>query len=157
MNPHKSLPRHAHTTHHDTASPGTVVPVTHLAQAGLDRVATAIHQTSALRPGDDLAHAARARRLAELHARRARWWAVLQRATIADFDIPRVYLTAVAIAQHSAADQARFWTESADDWTARAEHWPTSDVAGAMSNWHELGLTEPAAPGLPGPLAEMAP
>ncbi|MDN5919887.1 MAG: hypothetical protein L0I76_33120 [Pseudonocardia sp.] len=157
MNSHNSLPRHAHTTHHHAADSGTVVPVTRLAHAGLNRAGAAISQTSALRPTDDLGHAARARRLAELHARRARWWAVLQRATVADLDTPAVYLTAVAIAGVDAEGSARFWRDTADDWQARAEQRPTSDVAGAMSNWHELGLTEPPAPSLPGPLAEVAP
>lgn len=152
MNPHNSLPRHAHTQ----TGPGAVVPVTRLADAGLNRAATAIAHISALRPTDDLGHAARARRLAELHARRARWWAVLQRATIAGLDVPTVYLRAVVIAGIDAEDTARFWRDTAEDWQARAEHRPTSDLAGAMSNWAELGLIEPPAPGLPGPFAEVA-
>lgn len=153
MNSHKSLPRHAQTR----PDPGTVVPVSRLVHHGLNRAATAIGQTSALRPRDDLGHAARARRLGELHARRARWWAVLERATITDVDIPAVYVTAVAIAFADAEESARFWRDTAEDWTARFEQRPTSDVAGAMSNWHELGLTDRPAPGLPGPLAEVAP
>ncbi|MDN5914906.1 MAG: hypothetical protein L0I76_07330 [Pseudonocardia sp.] len=157
MNSHNSLPRRAHTSHHDSTGPGAVVPVTRLVHAGLNRAATAISQTSALRPTDDLGQAARARRLCELHTRRARWWAILRRVTVADLDIPAVYLCAVAIACVGAEGSARFWRDAADDWQARAEHRPTSDVAGAMSNWHELGLTEPPAPGLPAPLAEAAP
>lgn len=144
MNPNVSLPRPAHTT----TSPGTVVPVARLADAGLNRAATAISQTSAMRPTDDLGQAARARRLSELHTRRARWWAVLQRAAVADLDIPAVYLCAVAIACVDAEGSARFWRDAADDWTARAEHRPTSDIAGAVSNWHELGVAELGRPHL---------
>lgn len=153
MNSHNSLPLHAHTT----TRVGTVVPVTRLAHAGLNRASAAISETSALRPTDDLGQAARARRLAELHSRRARWWTVLRRATVADLDTPAVYITAVATACVDAENSARFWRDAAEDWQARAEQRPTSDVAGAMSNWHELGLTEPLAPGLPGPLADVAP
>ena len=36
---------------------------------------------------------------------------------------------------------ARFWRETAQDWQARVDHRPTSDAAGALSNWRELGVT----------------
>ncbi len=47
----------------------------------------------------------------------------------------------MAAAHRKAQDDARFWRETAADWQARAEHRPTSDAAGALSNWAELGVT----------------
>ncbi len=128
----------------------TVVPAVRLVEAGLRRADDAILSTPVPAYGaGPLVFAARARRLAELHTRRARWWTVLRRVTIADHPVPTVYLSAVITAAVEAEEQARFWSDAADDWQARAERRPTSEVAGAMSNWHDLGLTEPAAPGLP--------
>ena len=45
------------------------------------------------------------------------------------------------IAHRKAREDARFWQETAQDWQARAEHRLTSDAAGALSNWAELGVT----------------
>ncbi|KAA1009641.1 hypothetical protein FVA95_28490 [Pseudonocardia sp. EV170527-09] len=137
----------AHTAPAPTVS--TVVPVARLVEAGLRRTDRAIRDTARPPAGDLLAHAARARRLAELHTRRARWWAVLQRDTATHHEVPVVYVQAVVTAVLDNERQARYWNDTADDWQALADRRPTSDVAGAMSNWAELGLTEPAAPGLP--------
>ncbi|MEQ3550917.1 hypothetical protein WIS52_10570 [Pseudonocardia nematodicida] len=144
MTPHVSLPRHAQTTDHIAA----VVPVSRLVQAGLGRVSKAILDIGPARAGDAAGHAARAHRLAELYARRARWWGVLERDTVRRHDTPAVFIEAVVVARCAAEREVRFWADTAADWTARAEQRPTSDVAGAMSNWHELGLTEPLVPGL---------
>jgi hypothetical protein len=46
----------------------------------------------------------------------------------------------VIIARLALRDDARFWTETAADWRARAEHRPTSDAAGALSNHADLGV-----------------
>ncbi|MYW74199.1 hypothetical protein [Pseudonocardia sp. SID8383] len=128
----------------------TVVPAVRLVEAGLRRADDAIWTTPVPAYGaGPLVHAARARRLAELHTRRARWWTVLRRIAVADHAVPTVYLSAVVTAAGEAEQQARFWSDAADDWQARADRRPTSEVAGAMSNWADLGLTEPAAPGLP--------
>ncbi|GAA1872152.1 hypothetical protein WHI96_19625 [Pseudonocardia tropica] len=143
---HTSLPRHAHTTTDPTDA--QVVPVARLVEAGLRRTSRAIRDTARPSAGDLLAHAARARRLAELHTRRARWWAILQRDTATNY-APVVYVQAVVTAVMENERQARYWTDTADDWQALADGRPTSDVAGAMSNWADLGLTDPAAPGLP--------
>lgn len=132
-----------------TETGSTVVPVARLVEAGLRRVAAVIRDTAPPPPGDPLAHAARARRLAELHSRRARWWAVLERSIVADHDMPIIHAHAAYAAVSVAEREARFWSDTADDWQARAEQRPTSEVAGAMSNWADLGLTEPVAPGLP--------
>ncbi|OJG05572.1 hypothetical protein BG618_03171 [Pseudonocardia autotrophica] len=126
----------------------TVIPVARLVEAGIRRTSRAIRDTARPPAGDLLAHAARARRLAELHTRRARWWAVLQRDTATN-QVPIVYVQAVVTAVMENERQARYWTDTADDWQALADGRATSDVAGAMSNWADLGLTDPAAPGLP--------
>lgn len=145
---HTSLPRHAHTT--TTPTNAEVVPVARLVEAGLRRVAVAIAATLDPVPSlDPVAHAARARRLAELHSRRARWWAVLERSIVGDHDMPMIHAHAAYAAVSAAERDARFWSDAADDWQARVERRPTSEVAGAMSNWHDLGLAEPTAPGLP--------
>ncbi|MER7436268.1 hypothetical protein ABT341_16295 [Pseudonocardia alni] len=131
-----------------SADAPTVIPVARLVEAGLRRTSRAIRDTARPPAGDLLAHAARARRLAELHTRRARWWTVLQRDTATNH-VPVVYIQAVVTAVLDNERQARYWTETADDWQALADRRPTSDIAGAMSNWTDLDLTDPAAPGLP--------
>ncbi|PKB32450.1 hypothetical protein [Pseudonocardia alni] len=136
-------------THTAPATPAdTVVPAARLVEAGLRRTSRAIRDTVRPPAGDLLAHAARARRLAELHTRRARWWAILQRDTATN-GVPVVYVQAVVTAVLDNERQARYWTDTADDWRALADQRPTSDVAGAMSNWTDLGLTDPTPPGLP--------
>lgn len=136
-------------THTAPATPAdTVVPAARLVEAGLRRTDRAIRDTARPPAGDLLAHAARARRLAELHTRRARWWAVLQRDTTTNH-VPVVYVQAVVTAVMENERQARYWTDTADDWQALADGRPTSDVAGAMSNWADLGLADHVAPGLP--------
>lgn len=132
-----------------TGTGSTVVPVARLVEAGLRRVAAAIRDTAPPPPGDPLAHAARARRLAELHSRRARWWAVLERSIVGDHAMPMIHAQAAYAAVSVAEREARFWSDTAADWQARAEQRPTSEIAGAMSNWADLGLSEPVAPGLP--------
>ena len=88
-------------------------------------------------------HAVRAGRLAVLFDRRARWWDVLAGWTYrrADWSVPFVYAHAAQGCAAKDRDMARFWRETAADWRARAEHRPTSDAAGALSNWDELGVT----------------
>ena len=146
MTPHTSLPRHALTTTDPIEA--QVVPVARLVEAGLRRTSRAIRDAARPPAGDLRAHAARARRLAELHTRRARWWTVVERDTATN-GVPAVYVEAVVTAVLDNEHQARYWTDTAADWQALADGRPTSDVAGAMSNWADLGLTAPAAPGLP--------
>ena len=90
----------------------------------------------------DAEHAARAGRLAALCERRARWWDVLAAWTYhrADPAVPVVFGHAAQYCASKDRDSARFWRETAADWRARAEGRPTSDVAGALSNHHELGM-----------------
>lgn len=141
MNSHLSLPTHAHDQ-------TTVVPAARLVTAGLDRTTEAIRRVADERPQDPRGQAARADRLSVLHARCARWWGVLERVAVADHDLPMGYVRAVVHASGAAESDARFWRDSAKDWTARAEHRPTSDAAGALSNWDELGLHELGRPHL---------
>ncbi len=88
-------------------------------------------------------HAVRADRLAVLHDRRARWWDVLAHWTYhrAGYFVAYVYAHAAQACASHDRDTARFWRDTAADWRARAEHRPTSDSAGALSNWDELGVT----------------
>ena len=90
----------------------------------------------------DWENVARCARLALICARTAAWWRVLARETYR-YPSPhsRLFGLAVISAEHTARDRAKFWRESAADWQARAEQRPTSDAAGALSNWAELGGT----------------
>ncbi len=96
---------------------------------------------SAVRPTSDAEHAERAARLALACARTAGWWRVLLVGDRGTFAVPRVYRDAVIAAAHQERDRARFWRDTASDWRARAEKRPTSDAAGALSNWHELEVS----------------
>ncbi|MBW0088982.1 hypothetical protein I4I73_06820 [Pseudonocardia sp. KRD-184] len=85
-------------------------------------------------------HADRALALARLCARRAAWWRVLALWTYrAGFD--RLHGKAALAAGHRQQERARFWRDTAADWRARADLRPTSDAAGALSNWAELGVS----------------
>ncbi len=90
----------------------------------------------------DLENVARCARLALISARIAAWWAVLARETYRQGG-PHALLfgQAVIVAEHAERDHARFWRDSAADWQARAERRPTSDAAGSLSNWAELGVS----------------
>lgn len=114
----------------------------------LARVATAVaeldrHRAEAMAMPHrtDAEHAARAARLALVCARTSAWWGLLARATYRDHDMHVLHGRTAVIAQHAEKNKARFWRDAAADWAARAERRPTSDAAGALSNWHELGVT----------------
>jgi hypothetical protein len=98
-------------------------------------------QAAAMPYSTDAEHAARAVRLALVCARTAGWWGVLARETYRDPNVHDLHGRAAVIAQHTERDRARFWRDAAADWQARAEHRPTSDAAGALSNWQELGVS----------------
>jgi hypothetical protein len=89
----------------------------------------------------DLDAAHRAERLALVSARITGAWRLIAAHAVTDHTIPAVFLRAAVIAECDARDDARFWRDTAADWRARAEGRPTSDAAGALSNWHELGVT----------------
>ncbi len=91
--------------------------------------------------GTDLDAARRAERLALVSARITGAWRLIAAHAVTDHTIPAVFLRAAVIAECDARDDARFWRDTAADWRARAESRPTSDAAGALSNWHELGVT----------------
>ena len=115
-------------------------------QAALDGLRVQLGEVHATRPTTDADHAQRCAVLALLHARRAGWWAVFHRGVIysgvhGDAAVTVLLVRASLIAWRDAQDRARFWRNTASDWRARAEGRPTSDAAGALSNWHELGVT----------------
>ncbi|MBC3191467.1 hypothetical protein H7X46_10375 [Pseudonocardia sp. C8] len=139
-----SRPTHAHTPPDIDTPAGLAV---RLAAQSIARLTTAILAVCDQRPTDPTERAARALRLEQLHAREARWWAVLQRATD-HRTVPFVYIDAAIRARCKAADDARFWRDTAADWTAHALDRPTSDCAGAMSNWDALGVTDLGRPHL---------
>jgi hypothetical protein len=128
-----------HAQDHDTKPTRTeyVRRVTE-ALAELDRQHS---QAAAMPHRTDAEHAARAARLALICARTAAWWGVLAGEAYRDPNVHDLHGRAAVIAQYAEKDRARFWRDAAADWTARAEHRPTSDAAGALSNWHELGVT----------------
>lgn len=89
----------------------------------------------------DREHAVRAARLALICARITGAWRLIAAHTATDQTVPLVFHRAATLAIASTRDSARFWRDTAADWQARAEQRPTSDAAGALSNWHELGVT----------------
>jgi hypothetical protein len=91
--------------------------------------------------GTDADNADRAARVALVSAQITGAWRLITAHTNHDLTVPDIYRHAVVIAECDARQTARFWRDTAADWRARAEHRPTSDSAGALSNWHELGVT----------------
>ena len=105
----------------------TTTPTARLVAAGLDRVTAAICAVPTSATRDPREHSRRADRLHILYARRARWWAVLERAATTDPTIPLVYLRAVVHARCTADQQATEWAMTADRWL---DHARALDVAG---------------------------
>jgi hypothetical protein len=79
--------------------------------------------------------------MALLCARRAGWWRVLLTDHRRTRALLPVHERATRTAHRKAREDFRFWRDTAADWQARAEQRPTSDAAGALSNWSELGVT----------------
>ncbi len=92
-------------------------------------------------PRTDLDAARRAERLALICAQITGVWRLISAHVTSDRTLPVVLIRAAVIAECDARSTARFWRDTAADWRARAEHRPTSDTAGALSNWRELGVT----------------
>lgn len=118
-----------------------------LAEQSITRLSAAILSVLGHNPTDPAERAARALRLEQLHTRQARWWSVLARVS-EHRTVPFVYVNAAIRAGRQDEESARFWRDTAADWTARALGQPTSDCAGAMSNWDDLGVTELGRPHL---------
>ena len=140
--------RNDHTAHDDTTldtAPTTAATIERPAvlsrvedaQVRLDRALMALGPY----PSTDAGRAAYSAAMAVLTARRAGWWRVLLIDDRHTHQLHPVLAAAVRIAHGKAHDDARFWRESAADWQARADRRPTSDAAGALSNWHELVVT----------------
>ena len=108
-----------------------------VALAGLD---DAYAVAVAMPHGGNVEHADRALAIARVCARRAAWWRVLARFTYRA-GYHRLHGKAALLAGSKETERARFWRDSAADWRARADHRPTSDAAGALSNWAELGVS----------------
>jgi len=124
-----------HTAHqHDDR-----LPVTERVLAALDELTEQFSTIAAEAPDSNTAHALRADRLATICARRVAWWNLLLTRRHRD-GLSRLFVRAVIHAAGQEQDRARFWRDAAADWRARAERRPTSDVAGAMSNHHDLGI-----------------
>ncbi|MFC5949764.1 hypothetical protein ACFQH9_15930 [Pseudonocardia lutea] len=117
------------------AVPGSVPAIV---DAAFHRLRWQLNAAYEIPNGSALDNASRADRLAVLHDRAARWWRVLYRHSANG--VPFVYVSAAGRAIQAAQEDARFWRETAADWRARADQRPTSDAAGAMSNWAELGV-----------------
>ena len=122
----------------------TNTPTTRPAVA--DRVQAALESDDAAFALGPLPHApgdwaTRSAAMALISARTAGWWRVLPSAERRTRTAHPLYRRAVSIAHRRALDDARFWRETAQDWQARVDRRPTSDAAGALSNWRELGVT----------------
>jgi hypothetical protein len=126
----------------DEQHPASTGYVPSIVSAALSRLDDAFHCAAALPASTDAEHAVRARKLAVVAGWRARWWEVLARWLPSGdgHPIPLLFAAAAIEAAASARDDARFWCDTAADWQARADHRPTSDAAGALSNQHELGI-----------------
>jgi hypothetical protein len=127
-----------HTTLGTTTSSGSVPAIV---SAALNRWWCDYRLAAAMPARTDLDQAIRADRLAVLADRRARWWRVLANWTYSPAGtVPLVFGAAADMSADKDRDSARSWRETAADWRARADHEPTSDAAGALSNHHELGI-----------------
>lgn len=109
--------------------------------AAFDELREQYRHACALPHTTDTEHAERAERIAIVSARLAGWWGVLARWTYRGSGLDHLHGRAAFVARRAERDAARFWRDTAADWRARAERRPTSDAAGALSNWDELGVT----------------
>ncbi|ALE78645.1 hypothetical protein WY02_09580 [Pseudonocardia sp. AL041005-10] len=91
-----------------------------LVHAGLGRCAAARRQASARYERGAVTAAEWVDALAALHARDARWWAVLARSAVADHTIPLVYVAAVSDAEAAALRSAADWAHTAREYTGTA-------------------------------------
>ena len=125
----------------DDTTHDTTTTTTGRVQTALDGLLARLGEVLATRPTTDTGWAQRCATLALINARCAGWWRVLSRAGYADTTVPLLFARAALLAADAARDRARFWRDTAAEFRARAEERPTSDAAGALSNWHELGVT----------------
>lgn len=131
-----------HTNHDKTSPTGDDrLPVVDRVATAMDGLRAEFFALTRTRPTTDAGWADRSRALALIDARRAGWWRVLSRAGYRDTGVHPLFAHAALVAAEDTRDRARFWRDSAAEYRARAEDRPTSDAAGALSNWHELGVT----------------
>ncbi|MEU9820896.1 hypothetical protein ACIGG9_10795 [Pseudonocardia alni] len=91
-----------------------------LVYAGLRRCAAARRQVSVRYDRGAVTAVEWAESLAALHARDARWWAVLARTAVADHAIPLVYVAAVSDAEAAALRSAAGWASTAREYARTA-------------------------------------
>ena len=84
-----------------------------IVDAALVRTHLAMRLAGARRDRGQLTDAEWTAAMARLYTRRARWWAVLDRATRADHGVHTVYIRAVLLACSEADRDAWHWTEQA--------------------------------------------
>jgi len=137
---HATTDRPRDTDHIDPAGRRLVAEIPAHIVAALAELDTDYNTAAGMPHGSNVEHAERALCLARVCARRAAWWGVLARWTYRAGLHP-LHGKAVILAAGKERDRARFWRDLAADWRARADHRPTSDAAGALSNWDELGVT----------------
>lgn len=148
MRTHPNTPEHPSTyppfygvDTHGMPDPDGRPPVTARVSAAMFELHKLASDVLGWRPDTDTDRAARCRVLALIAAQQAGWWSVLHRHVRSDLTTPILYATAARAARDEQRGRARFWRDCAQDLQARAERRPTSDAAGALSNWHELGVT----------------
>ena len=129
-------PTHDHTTPDTPPTRPTAADRVMAALEELDHASWAL----GLLPRTATDWATRSAAMALISARTAGWWRVLLSAERRTRTAHPVYRRAVSVAHRRALDDARFWRETAQDWRARVDRRPTSDAAGALSNWRELGV-----------------
>lgn len=133
-------PETIQTSVHDPAVRRVVAEIPPHIVAVLAELDDAYDVAARMPHASNVEHADRALRIARVCARRGAWWKVLARWTYrAGFH--RLHGKAALTAGHKEQERARFWRDTAAEWRARANHRPTSDAAGALSNWAELGVS----------------
>lgn len=95
-------------------------PVPDLVDAGLRRVFEAMERARAQRDRGRLTDVEWTVTMALLYTRRARWWAILDRATLLDHTIHSIYYRAVLAAWCNAETTAEQWTNRATATAAAA-------------------------------------
>lgn len=140
---HTITDRHHHARPDDHTRPGArrlVVDIPAHVVIALGELDDAYGAAVAMPHGGNVEHADRALAIARVCARRAAWWRVLARFTYRA-GYHRLHGKAALLAGSKDTERARFWRDIAADWRARADQQPTSDAAGALSNWAELGVS----------------
>jgi hypothetical protein len=134
-----------HETRNDATRGGpaspTAVALADRVEAALCALAREHYDLTGRRPDTDSEWAQRCSAVARICAQAAGWWGLLVAHECRHLDLHPAFFRAAVIARIQERADARFWRDTARDYRARAEQRPTSDAAGALSNWDELGVT----------------